>query len=68
MLDAVKELSKIKKELVTTDNIKNVIFKKLPGETTLLKPKDASIQKASMNQIYMLNELFNLKSVGGHKN
>lgn len=67
VLDAIKELAKIKKEIVNTDNIKNIIFK-LPTDNTLLECKDVSIQKASIEQISTLNELFNLKAIGGYEN
>jgi len=61
------ELKKIKKELVTTDNIKNIIFK-LPRDDESPGTKDISIQNASLKQIATLNELFNLKSAGGYEN
>jgi len=67
ILNAVDELKKIKKELVTTDNIKNIIFK-VPRENEFLKTKDMSIQKISMEQIAILNNMFDLKAMGGYKN
>ncbi len=67
VLKAIEELSKIKKELVNTDNIKNIIFK-LPREETPLNIKDTSIQKKSLEQISSLNAMFNLKSMGGYEN
>ena len=67
VLDAVDKLKKIKSELVTTDNIKNIIYK-LPRDDAPLKNRDISIQKASIEQITVLNEMFNLKPMGGHKN
>lgn len=67
VLKAVNKLKKIKKELVTTDNIKNIIFK-LPVDKTSSDTKDLSIQNASMKQISILNNLFNLKSMGGYEN
>lgn len=60
-------MKKIKKELVTTDNIKNIIFK-LPMDNTTSKTKDLSIQKASIKQIAILNEMFNLNPAGRYKN
>lgn len=66
VLKAVEELKKIKKELVTTDNIKNIIFK-LPTGNKSLENKDISIQNASIKQIEILNEMFNLKPTGGMK-
>lgn len=57
-------MKKIKKELVTADNIKNTIFR-LPADNTTSKGKDLSIQKASIKQISILNELFNLNLAGG---
>lgn len=67
VLDAVDKLKKIKSELVTTDNIKNIIYK-LPRDDASLKTKDMSIQKASIEQITILNEMFNLGPMGGYKN
>ena len=67
VLNAINELKKIKKELVTNDNIKNIIFK-LPSENTPLKTYDLSIQNASIKQIETLNEMFNLNQAGGYKN
>lgn len=67
VLKAVEELRKIKKELVTTDNIKNIIFK-LPMDKESLETKDLSIQNASLKQISILNDLFNLKSIGRYEN
>jgi predicted transcriptional regulator len=67
VLKAIDELKKIKKELVTTDNIKNIIFK-LPRDDESPGTKDISIQNASLKQIATLNELFNLKSAGGYEN
>jgi hypothetical protein len=66
VLKAVEELKEIKKELVTTDNIKNIIFK-LPTGNKSLGNKDISIQNASIKQIKILNEMFNLKPTGGMK-
>lgn len=67
VVEAIAELKKIKKELVTTDNIKNIIFK-LPMDNTTSKTKDLSIQKASIKQIAILNEMFNLNPAGRYKN
>lgn len=67
VIDAINELKKIKKELVTNDNIKNIIFK-LPSDNTSLKTYDISIQNASIKQIAILNEMFNLNQAGGYKN
>ena len=67
ILKAVGELKKIKKELVTTDNIKNIIFK-LPVNNSSLETKDISIQNASIKQIAILNEMFNLKLMGRYEN
>ncbi|NLJ67654.1 MAG: hypothetical protein GX340_10180, partial [Clostridiales bacterium] len=67
VLKAVEELRKIKKELVTTDNIKNIIFK-LPMDKESLETKDISIQNASLKQISILNDLFNLKPIGRYEN
>jgi len=67
VLDAIGELKKIKKELVTIDNIKNIIFK-LPEDSTSLETKDISIQKASLEQIAILNEMFNMKETGRYEN
>ena len=67
VLKAVKELEKIKKEMVNTDNIRNIVFK-APTVDKPSEAKDASIQKASLEQISILNDMFNLKSVGGYKN
>lgn len=67
VLKAIEELKAIKKELVTTDNIKNIIFR-LPREDTLIQDKDISIQNASIKQIATLNEIFNLKPMGRYEN
>lgn len=67
VLEAIEELSKMKKELVNTDNIKNIIFKH-PRENVSLNAKDSSIQRKSLEQIASLNEMFNLKSMGGYEN
>ena len=67
VLEAVKELAKIKREIVNTDNIKNIIFK-LPREENILENKDITIQKASIDQISILNDLFKLKPMGGYEN
>ncbi|HSH36459.1 IS21 family transposase [Schnuerera sp.] len=67
VLKAVKELEKIKKEMVNTDNIRNIVFR-APTVDKPLETKDTSIQKASLEQISILSDLFNLKSVGGYKN
>lgn len=67
VLKSVEELKKIKKELVTTENIKNLIFK-LPVDNTSLETKNISIQNASIKQIAILNEMFNLKPMGRYEN
>jgi transposase len=67
VLKAVKELEKIKIEMVNTDNIRNIVFKS-PTVLNPLETRDLSIQKASLEQISILNDMFNLKSVGGYKN
>ena len=67
VIKAIDKLAKIKKEIVNTDNIKNIIFK-LPREENPLKEKDPSIQKASIDQITVLNDMFNLKNIGGYEN
>ena len=67
VLNAIDELKKIKKKLVTTDNIKNIIFR-LPMDDTPLESKDMSIQNASIKQITILNEMFSLKSMRGYEN
>ena len=66
VIKAITELAKIKKEIVNTDNIKNIIFK-LPREENSLNEKDISIQKASIEQISILNDMFNLKNIGGYE-
>ena len=60
-------MKEIRKELVTNDNIKNIIFK-LSANDTPPKAYDVSIHNASMKQIAILSEMFNLKSAGGYKN
>lgn len=67
VISAIEKLSKIKSEIVTTDNIKNIISKS-PLIDITTEAKDKSIQDASINQIAILNDMFNLKSVGGYKN
>lgn len=67
VLKAIAELKKIKKELVTTDNIKNIIFK-LPMENEPLQARDISIQNESIRQIAILNDMFNLKPMGRYEN
>ena len=66
VLKAIVELSSIKTELVTTDNIKNIVFK-LPDDKPL-DNRDTSIQNASLKQIAILNEMFNLKTAGRYEN
>ena len=66
VLKAIKELSSIKTDLVTTDNIKNIVFK-LPDDKPL-DNRDTSIQNASLKQIAILNEMFNLKTAGRYEN
>ena len=63
----MQDFIKIKKDMVNTDNIRN-IASKAPTVDKFLATKDLSIQKASLEQISILNEMFNLKSVGGYKN
>ncbi len=65
--DAINELKQIRKGLVTNDNIKNIIFK-LPGDDVSSKTNDVSILNASIKQISLLNEMFNLEHAGGYKN
>ncbi|MCF6463890.1 MAG: hypothetical protein GX300_07930 [Tissierellia bacterium] len=67
VLEAIKELEKIKVEMINTDNIKNIVFKS-PTMDNPLGSKDISIQKASLEQISILNEMFKLNSVGGYGN
>ena len=67
IIDAINKLKEIRKGLVTNDNIKNIIFK-LPTDNTTPKVYDVSIHNASMKQIALLNEMFNLKHTGGYKN
>lgn len=67
VLNAIEELVKIKEGIVNTDNIKNIVFK-TPTEDNSLSVKDTSIQKASLDQISILNAMFNLQSVGGYEN
>ena len=67
VLNAIEELKNIKEKLVTTENIKNIIFK-LPKDNIPLDSKDISIQKESIKQIAILNELFNLKPTGRYEN
>jgi ABC-type oligopeptide transport system ATPase subunit len=54
-------------QMVNTDNIKNIIFKS-PTMDNPLGSEDISIQKASLEQISILNEMFKLNSVGGYEN
>lgn len=67
VIDAIDELIKMEKKLVSNDNIKNIIFK-IPSDKTHPKSHDISIQNASIKQIATLNEMFNLTSAGGYKN
>ena len=67
VLEAIKELEKIKVDMVNTDNIKNIVFKS-PTMDNPLETKDLSIQKASLEQISVLNDLFKLNTVGGYEN
>jgi len=64
VLNAINRLVKIKKDLVTTDNIKNIIYK-LPEENKVETKGSSEIYQASINQITMLNEMFKLNSLGG---
>ncbi len=67
MIDAINELKGIRKGMVINDNIKNIIFK-LPADNASSTAYDISIQSASIKQISLLNEMFNLKHAGGYKN
>ncbi|NLM44685.1 MAG: hypothetical protein GX201_11860 [Clostridiales bacterium] len=67
IIKAIKELEKIKIEMVNTENIKNVAFKS-PTMDNPSESKDLSIQRASLEQISILNKMFNLNSVGGYEN
>ena len=53
--------------MVNTENIKNVAFKS-PTMDNPSESKDLSIQRASLEQISILNKMFNLNSVGGYEN
>lgn len=64
VLVAIEELKGIKKSLVTTENIRNIVYR-VPTTTDSLKKEDRIIQKASLDQISVLNKLFNLTSIGG---
>lgn len=64
---AIKELKRIKEELVITENIKNIVYK-LPQEDLRLNSKDVAILESSIKQIQELNNLFNLKSAGRYEN
>ena len=68
MVNAINELKKIKSELVTTANIKNIVCKAPREQYEPLGVEDLTIQNASIRQIEILNEMFNLKSSGGYKN
>ena len=67
VLSAIKELKTIKKSLVTTDNIKNIVYK-LPREELRIKREDVEIFESSTKQIQELNNLFNLESMGRYEN
>ncbi|MBP2025283.1 Mu transposase domain-containing protein [Peptoniphilus stercorisuis] len=67
VLSAIKELKTIKESLVTTDNIKNIVYK-LPGEDLRIKREDVEIFESSTKQIQELNNLFNLESMGRYEN
>lgn len=67
VINAIEKLAKIKSKIVNTDNIKNIISKS-PRVELVVENKDKSIQNASINQIAILNDMFNLKSVGGYEN
>ena len=68
VVNAINELKKIKNELVTTANIKNIVCKAPREQYKPLGAEDLTIQNASIRQIEILNEMFNLKSSGGYKN
>lgn len=68
VVDAINELKKIKSGLVTTANIRNIVCKTPREYYEPLGAKDLSIQNASIRQIEILNEMFNLKTTGGYKN
>ena len=67
VLSAIKELKTIKESLVTTDNIKNIVYK-LPGKDLRIKREDVEIFESSTKQIQELNNLFNLESMGRYEN
>lgn len=64
VLDAIKKLSKVKKSIVTTENIKSLVNRS-PTTNLELSEKDLSIQEASLHQISLVNTLFNLTTIGG---
>jgi len=67
VLSAITELKTIKESLVTTDNIKNIVYK-LPREDLRIKREDVEIFESSTKQIQELNNLFNLESMGRYEN
>lgn len=67
VLKAIKELKGIKRSMVNTDNIRNIISRVATIDKSS-KSKDLSIQKSSLEQISKLNNLFNLESIGGYEN
>src|SRR5699024_9643983 len=67
ILKAIKELKGIKRSMVNTDNIRNIISRVSTIDKSS-KSKDLSIQKSSLEQISKLNDLFNLESIGGYEN
>lgn len=65
VLAAVDKLSKIKKDIVNTDNIKNIVTNSVDVE---IRTKDESIKEQALKQVLILNKMFNLGSVGGCNN
>lgn len=62
VLDAVKKLSQIKRTIVTTDNIKNILLNRSPDKEISSIDKKDDIEQASINLIGKLDDLFDLKS------
>lgn len=57
VLKAIKEWEEIKVEMVNADNIKNIVLKS-PTMNNPLETKGLSIQKVSLEQILILNDIF----------
>ncbi|SHK53350.1 IS21 family transposase [Paramaledivibacter caminithermalis] len=66
ILKIIEKLNKMKKSLVTTDNIKSMAYNNSPSEDIFINIDD-DIKNASINMISHINNIFNLTTTEGGK-